>query len=134
MPVPMELSRILICEMHDLQVIELAEQGGERSFPILIGLAEAEAIRRRFQGIELKRPLTHELLANVIESFGGRLISITVNDLRDHTFYAELLIEAITGEEISIDCRPSDAIALCVAAEVPSFAEEHVLERAMSEG
>ena len=134
MPVPMELSRILICEMHDLQVIELAEQGGERRFPILIGLAEAEAIRRRFQGIELKRPLTHELLANVIESFGGRLISITVNDLRDHTFYAELLIEAITGEEISIDCRPSDAIALCVAAEVPIFAEEHVLERAMSEG
>jgi len=133
MPVLMELSRILICEMHDLQIIELTEQGGDRTFPILIGLAEAEAIRRRFQGLEIKRPLTHELLANVIDAFGGELESVVVSDLRDHTFFAELVIRATDGEELRIDSRPSDAIALCVAAEVPIYVEEHVLEQAQQE-
>ncbi|MEM1422542.1 MAG: bifunctional nuclease family protein [Planctomycetota bacterium] len=133
MSVRMELSRILICEMHDLQIIELTEQGGERTFPILIGLAEAEAIRRRFQGMEIKRPLTHELLANVIEAFGGVLERVEVCDLREHTFFAELHIASATGEELVIDSRPSDAIALCVERDVPIFVADHVLEQAQSE-
>lgn len=133
MAVPMELSRILICEMHDLQIIELTEEDGDRTFPILIGLAEAEAIRRRFQGLEIKRPLTHELLANVIEAFGGELEAVIISDLREHTFFAELVIRTPEGEELRIDSRPSDAIALCVAAEVPIYVEEHVLELAQHE-
>ena len=133
MSVRMELSRILICEMHDLQIIELTEQDGDRTFPILIGLAEAEAIKRRFQGMEIKRPLTHELLANVIESFGGVLEHIVVSDLRDHTFFAELHITTTDGETLVVDSRPSDAIALCVERDVPIFVAEHVLEQAQSE-
>lgn len=136
MAVRMELSRILICEMHDLQVIELTEVGGERTFPILIGLAEAEAIKRRFQGMTIKRPLTHDLLANVIETFGGVLESVVVNDLSDHTFFAKLVVrrEGVQGEEtLEIDSRPSDAVALAVASETPIFVEEHVLEEARSE-
>ena len=133
MAIRMELSRILICEMHDLQIIELTELDGERTFPILIGLAEAEAIKRRFQGVEIKRPLTHELLTNVIDAFGGTLESVIVSDLRDHTFFAELHIRTASGEELVIDSRPSDAIALCVEAEVPIFVEEHVLEQAQSD-
>ncbi len=133
MTIRMELSRILICEMHDLQIIELTELDGDRTFPILIGLAEAEAIKRRFQGMEIKRPLTHELLANVIESFGGVLERVEISDLRDHTFFAELHITTASGEELVIDSRPSDAIALCVEAEVPIFVAEHVLEQAQSD-
>jgi uncharacterized protein len=133
MAIRMELSRILICEMHDLQIIELTEEGGERTFPILIGLAEAEAIKRRFQGVEIKRPLTHELLTNVIAAFGGELECVVVSDLREHTFYAELHIRTPAGEQLRIDSRPSDAIALCVAADVPIYVEEHVLEQAQSD-
>lgn len=133
MAVLMELSRILICEMQDLQIIELKEVDGDRKFPILIGLAEAEAIRRRFQGVKIKRPLTHELLANVIESFGGQLESIEINDLSEHTFYAKLNIRRGDGELLEVDSRPSDAIALGVAGEVPIFVAEHVLEEAQNE-
>lgn len=133
MAVLMELSRILICEMQDLQIIELKEVDGERKFPILIGLSEAEAIRRRFQGVKIKRPLTHELLANVIEAFGGKLESIEINDLSEHTFYATLNIRRADGEKLEIDSRPSDAIALGVAGEVPIYVAEHVLEEAQSE-
>jgi len=133
MVVEMELSRILICELHDLQVIELKEVDGDRRFPILIGQSEAEAIRRRFQGVSLKRPLTHELLANVIESFGGTLESISINDLAEHTFFARLNVRTREGELLTIDARPSDAIALGVASEVPIYVEEFVLAEAQSE-
>lgn len=130
MPVQMELCRILIRELNDYQLIELREVGGDRTFPIVIGLAEAQAIERRLKGIEVKRPQTHELLANVIAALGGTLRSITISDLNDHTFYATLSLELPSGEVRSIDSRPSDAIALGVASEVPIYAAEHVLEEA----
>lgn len=133
MAVLMELSRILICELQDLQVIELKEVDGERKFPILIGLAEAEAIKRRLQGAAMKRPLTHELLANLIESFGARLDSIVINDLSDHTFFAKLRIIRPDGKLMEVDSRPSDAIALGIAQSVPIYVEEHVLEGAQNE-
>lgn len=133
MAVLMELSRILICELHDLQVIELKEVEGERKFPILIGLAEAEAIKRRLAGETLKRPMTHELLANVIEAFDGKLQSISINDLAEHTFFAKLTIRRADGMTIEVDSRPSDAIALGIATGVPIYVAEHVLESAQSE-
>ena len=133
MAVRMELSRILICELHDLQVIELAEVGGDRTFPILIGISEAEAIRRRFQGVDLKRPPTPELLLSVIESFGGELESVTVSDLSDHTFFATLDIRGSDGEVRHIDARPSDAVALAAGTEMPIFVEEHVIESAQAD-
>ena len=98
MAVRMELSRILIRELSDMQIIELREvpaDGGAdspdlRTFPIVIGLNEAQAIERRLKGVAIKRPQTHDLLANVIESLGATLDSITVNDLSEHTFFATL--------------------------------------------
>ena len=129
----MELSRILVRELATCQVIELREVDGERTFPILIGLPEAQAIERRLQHIELKRPLTHELLSNVIACFGGTLESICINDLADTTFYALLSIRTEEGDLLEIDSRPSDAIALGIANDVPIFVEEHVLEEAQSE-
>ena len=86
MAVQMELSRILIRELTDYQLIELKEVDGERGFPIVIGLPEAQAIERRLKGLRAPRPQTHELLATVIEELGGKLEAITITDLDDHTF------------------------------------------------
>lgn len=129
MAVQMELSRILITETQDYQLIELREIDGERKFPIVIGIFEAAAIERRLKNIPLKRPQTHELLANTIEELGGRLTRIVINDLREHTFFAQLVI-TMDEREIEVDSRPSDAIALGIANDVPIFVEEHVLDNA----
>jgi len=152
MAVQMELSRILIRELNDYQLIELREvlpeqdqseeldsliDEGEqkargRSFPIVIGLPEAQAIDRRLKGIPIKRPQTHDLLANLIDELGAELRSITINDLSDHTFYATLDIEK-EGVMLHVDSRPSDAIALGIAGDVPIYVEEHVLEAALTD-
>ncbi len=132
MAVRMELSRIFIRELKDLQFIELQEVDGERSFPIAIGLPEAQAIERRLKGLEPPRPQTHDLLAATIEALGGSLAHIVIHDLNDNTFYARLIVRQ-NGREIEIDSRPSDAIALGVAGNVPIFVEEKVLEAASSE-
>lgn len=133
MTVQMELSRILIREMNDYQIIELRELEGERTFPIVIGTPEAEAIRRRLQGDDIKRPQTHDLLANVIEEFGAKLNSITINDISEHTFFAILSVTDADGNDLDIDSRPSDAIALGIAQQVPIYVEDHVLDQAQSE-
>ena len=140
MPVRMELSRILIRELNDYQIIELREvtqEGDEvsqkengRSFPIVIGLPEAQAIERRLKGIVIKRPQTHDLLANVIDNLGGKLESISIHDLADHTFFASLDVRLKDGQLVKIDSRPSDAIALGIAGNVPVYVAEHVLEAA----
>ncbi len=124
----MELSKILITELGEQQVIFLKETNGTRNFPILIGINEAMAIDRRLKGRSTPRPLTHELLANVIETMGGRVEKIVISDIRDHVFIAELYIKGRDGEIFQIDCRPSDAIALGSAFETPIFVAEHVLE------
>lgn len=150
MAVRMQLSRILIRELNDYQIIELrevpdngsdegtaagsdAEASRRRSFPIVIGLPEAQAIERRLKGIPIKRPQTHDLLAQVIRELGANLESITITDLTDQTFYATLDVRKADGELIHIDSRPSDAIALGIANEVPIYVEEHVIEAAMSD-
>jgi hypothetical protein len=123
----MELRRIIISEVHEQQVIVLREVEGERSFPIVIGVFEATSIERRVKGMPSPRPLTHDLLANVIENLGGELQDVFVSDLRDHTYYAKLRIRQ-EGELIEVDSRPSDAIALAVAARVPIYVSEEVIE------
>ena len=132
MDIPVELCRILITEFGDQQVIFLKEKEGERSFPILIGIAEALAIDRRLKGQKPPRPMTHDLLANVIDAMGGELDKIVINDLRDHTFLATLHIRRGT-DVIEIDSRPSDAIALGVTFDTPIFVAEHVLDEVLRE-
>lgn len=129
MPVPMELSRIVIIEMQEHQMIVLKEVGGERSFPIVIGSTEASAIDRRLKGIPAPRPLTHDLLANAIETLGGTLEAIEINDLQEHTFFARLHVRQ-NGNLLKIDSRPSDAIALGVVGNVPILVADHVLKEA----
>lgn len=132
MAVLMELSRIFIREMTDMQIIELSEVDGDRTFPIVIGLPEAFAIERRLKGIEIPRPQTHDLLASAIRELGGRLKQIVINDLSEGTFFAKLVVEQ-DGREIEIDSRPSDAIALGVAEDAPIYVAEHVLTQTQND-
>ena len=131
-PVQMDLKRIIISEVHDQQVIMLKEVEGERSFPIVIGIFEATSIDRRVKGMPSPRPLTHDLVASVIENMGGELRDIFISELREHTYYAKLRIR-IDGEMVEVDARPSDAIALAVTAKVPIYVAEDVLDEVCGE-
>nr|WP_298859005.1 bifunctional nuclease family protein [uncultured Gimesia sp.] len=127
----MELSRIIISELGDQQVIYLREVNGDRIFPILIGIFEATTIDRRVNQEQApQRPLTHDLLKNTIETLGGTLQDIVITNLEDHTYYAVLRVDR-DGELIEIDSRPSDAIALSIHYNpiVPIFVHESVLEQ-----
>lgn len=129
MEIEAELSRIIINEMSDQQIIVLKEMDGERSFPIVIGIVEIFAIDRRLKGIKPARPMTHDLLANVIENLGAKIEKIVINDLRHHVFYARIHLN-LNGHTIEIDSRPSDAIALSAATSAPIFVAEHVFDQA----
>jgi hypothetical protein len=126
--VKVELSRIIINETADQQIIVLKEVAGDRSFPIVIGMPEILAVDRRLKDIELPRPMTHDLLGNVIKQMGGKVEKVVINDLRDHTFYATLHID-MGGRKIEVDSRPSDAIALGTGVEAPIFVDERVFEK-----
>ena len=127
MQIAMQLARIIISENDDQQIIILKETDGKRSFPIVIGIAEAAAIDRRLKKRSTPRPPTHELLASVIEQLGGKVERVVINDLRDRTFFALLHIRQ-GAKVIEVDSRPSDAIALGIGYDVPIFVEEKVLD------
>jgi bifunctional DNase/RNase len=127
MSVQMELHKIIISELQEQQIIMLKEVDGERTFPIVIGNSEALAIDRRLKGIPAPRPMTHDLLASVIENLGGLIENIEINDLENHTFFARIHIRQ-NGKVLEVDSRPSDAIALGIATSVPIFVAEHVLD------
>jgi uncharacterized protein len=125
-PVQMELKRIIISEVHEQQVIMLKEVEGDRTFPIVIGIFEATSIDRRVKGMQSPRPLTHDLVASVVEQLGGDIQDVFISELREHTYFAKLRIRR-DGELIDVDSRPSDAIALAVTAKVPIYVAEDVL-------
>jgi bifunctional DNase/RNase len=127
--VRMELSRIIIQETTDAQVIVLKEVDGERSFPMVIGIFEAAAIDRRIKKFHPERPLTHDLILNVVKAMGGELVRVEVNDLRKNVFYARLIVK-MDGREVEVDSRPSDAIAVAVQYDIPIYVEEFVLDDA----
>ncbi len=128
MPVPMELSRIIISEINDQQVIYLKEVGGQRTFPIMIGIFEASSIDRRVKGATSPRPLTHDLIVNVVRDLGANLQDVLITELRDHTYFAKLRLRR-DGELIEVDARPSDAIAVAVTCDppLPIYVNEEVL-------
>lgn len=134
MPVAMELSRIIISEINDNQVIYLKEVDGERTFPILIGLFEATSIDRRVKHIETPRPLTHDLLVGAVEALGGEFQDVVISELKDHTYYAQLRIR-LDGELVEVDARPSDAIAVAVTCNppLPIYVAEDVLNDVLNE-
>ncbi|HUQ72141.1 MAG TPA: bifunctional nuclease family protein [Planctomycetaceae bacterium] len=132
MTVQMQLSRIIISEINDQQVIYLKEVGGDRQFPILIGIFEATSIDRRVKNRPNLRPLTHDLLVNIVDQMGGELDSVVITELKDHTYFAKLRIRS-NGEIVEIDSRPSDAIAVAVTCspQLPIYVSEEVLSQVM---
>ena len=135
MPVPMELSRIIISDTNRHQMIYLKEIDGERrTFPIVIGLFEATNIDRRVKGEPSPRPLTHTLLVNVVEHLGGELHDVVINELKEGTYFARLRVRQ-NGELIEIDARPSDAIAVAVTCNppLPIYVSEDVLNDVLGE-
>jgi bifunctional DNase/RNase len=115
--------------MSEHRVIVLKDVNADRYLPIWIGPYEAEAIAIRLRDVEVARPLTHDLLNNVIADMGGEISHIAVTELRDDTFYARITVH-MDGHQMEIDSRPSDAIALAVRANVPIFVDESVMAEA----
>jgi len=134
MPVPMELSRIIISDINNQHVIYLKEINGQRTFPILIGEYEANSIDHRVKDIRTARPQTHDLLVSVVEQLGGQFQDVIISELREHTYYARLRIRQ-EGELIEVDSRPSDAIAVAVTCDpvLPIYVNEEVLDDALDD-
>jgi uncharacterized protein len=127
--IEMTIDSIRVSLMNYQRVVILKEKTAERYLPIWIGPAEADAIAVKLQGVNVPRPLTHDLLRSVIDSLGASVNSIVVSDLKNDTFFAKIILN-VDGGPVEIDSRPSDALALAVRAEVPIFADESVLEKA----
>jgi bifunctional DNase/RNase len=125
--VEVTVDRILLNPIAEYRVVILKEIGVERYLPIYIGRPEADAIALRLQGHEHHRPMTHDLLNNVIAELGGEVSHIVVNDMRNDTFYARIYMN-VNGQQLDIDSRPSDAIALAVRCDAPIFVEEEVMQ------
>ena len=111
------------------RVVVLKEEDMERYLAIWIGPYEADAITIKLQGVEVARPLTHDLLEQSVTKLGAKVSHVLVNDLHDDTFYARIVVDQ-NGERIELDSRPSDAIALAVRVQSPIFVSESVMERA----
>ena len=119
--------RVSLMSQH--RIVVLREENGERYLPIWIGPFEADAITIQLQGIEVVRPMTHDLLRQITESLDGEITHVVISDLQNETFFAEIVLEA-NGESLEIDSRPSDAVALAVRVDVPIYVSEDVMERA----
>ena len=109
--------------------ILLKEVDGKKRLPIIIGAFEAQAIALEIEGIKPPRPLTHDLLKQLTDSLGGTVLEIVIDELRDNTFYAKIILE-VSGFSQEIDARPSDAIALAVRAQAPIYVYDTVMEAA----
>ena len=130
MLVQMALSRIVISEINNQQVIYLREIGGMREFYIVIGIFEATSIDRRVKGIAVPRPLTHDLAFHISNALGGEMQDIVISRIEEQTYFAQLRIRQ--GERlIEVDARPSDAIAIAMIPNppLPIFVAEDVLNK-----
>lgn len=125
--VQMTVAGITLDPTNNMPIIILKDLDNSVAIPIWIGLVEASAIATELEGIDLARPMTHDLLKSVLVTLGGRLSRIVVNDLKENTFYALLFIER-EGEILEVDSRPSDAIALALRAQADVFVARKVIE------
>ena len=127
--IEMKIDSIRVSLMNYQRVVILKEKAANRYLPIWIGPSEADAIAVKLQNIELARPLTHDLLQSVIGTLGASVNFIVVNELQNDTFFAKLSLN-VDGEQVEVDSRPSDALALAVRAGAPIYADETVLDKA----
>ena len=133
MEIEMSIKGLSVDPITNMPIIVLRETGGERVLPIWVGVFEANAIALQIESVQTPRPMTHDLLKSVIDELGGQLERIVVSELKDSTFYATLRLRSRHGA-LTVDARPSDAIALALRSGARIFVEEAVIQGARSLG
>jgi hypothetical protein len=129
MQIEMTIKGLMVDPITNMPIIILRDRDGQRVLPIWVGVFEANAIALQMENVATPRPMTHDLLKNVIADLKADIQKIVVSDLRDNTFYA-LIYLVVNGEPVAIDARPSDAIALALRAQAPIFVEDRVIDHA----
>ena len=128
--IQVELSKIIIDEKRQDQIIVLKEKNGERQLPIVIGFLEASSIKMKLSGVEPPRPMTHDLLVAVVQGLEAKLERLIIDKMVNNTFHAKLEFKTKDGQTKFIDARPSDGVALAVRTSAPIFVEEDVIKKA----
>lgn len=126
--ISMKVTGLTIDPFTSMPIIILKDMSEKCALPIWIGLIEASAIATELEHIKLSRPMTHDLMKNIIETAGVKVVKVEVNDLADNTFYAKVWLNMASGD-VSLDSRPSDAIALALRTNAPIFVAKHVIEK-----
>jgi uncharacterized protein len=127
--VEMVVESVRVSTSGQQRVVVLKEKESDRYLLIWVGTPEAGAIALAMQGVSVARPMTHDLLKNMVEAMGGHIKRIVVNDLVDNTFFARIIVD-VDGKTMEIDARPSDAVALALRTQSGIFVDEHVLDEA----
>lgn len=128
--IELSLSKILIDEKRSDQVVVFREKKGKRLLPLVIGLPEAQAIQLRVREVETPRPMTHDLMAQMIRDLGAKISNVVIDRIDRQTFCAKMNLKSAAGEPVSIDARPSDCIAVALRTGAPIFAETKVMQAA----
>ena len=129
MLIEMTIKGLMVDPITSTPIVILKDKDGDRVLPIWVGVSEANAIALQIENIATPRPMTHDLLRNVITDLEGRVDRVVVNDLKDNTFYAVIHL-TVRGERVAVDARPSDAIALALRTQSPILVEEAVIDHA----
>jgi bifunctional DNase/RNase len=129
MQIEMTIKGLMVDPITNMPIVILRDKDGQRVLPIWVGVFEANAIALQMENVTTPRPMTHDLLKNVICDLKADIQKVVVSDLRDNTFYA-LIYLVVNGEPVAIDARPSDAIALALRAQAPIFVEDRVIDNA----
>jgi bifunctional DNase/RNase len=127
----MKVKQLALDPLSNMPMIVLRDEEEKRSLPIWVGLAEANAIALELEKIPTARPMTHDLIRNILESVGARVSKVVVNDLKENTFYAVIHLR-LGANDLTVDSRPSDAIALALRVDAPIYVDEEVLNKAES--
>jgi bifunctional DNase/RNase len=129
MQIEMTIKGLMVDPITNMPIIILRDKDGQRVLPIWVGVFEANAIALQIENIATPRPMTHDLLRNVIHDLKAEIMKIVVSDLKENTFYALIHLE-VNGEPLAVDARPSDAIALALRARAPIYVEDRVIDNA----
>lgn len=133
MSVEMKIKGLMIDPVSNMPIIVLKNSTGESVLPIWVGIFEANAIAMQLESVVSPRPMTHDLLKNVIEGLSAQVRRIVISDLKENTFFAQIELVR-NGESMAIDARPSDAMALALRAQAPIFVEQEVLDKSSTAG
>lgn len=129
MNIPMNISTVTVDPLSNSPIVILKEVDGDKILPIWIGIMEATAIASELENIKFSRPMTHDLLKNIMDTLDVKITKIEVCDLRDNTYYALIHLLTGDGKEYAIDARPSDALALSLRVNAPIFVREDVIKK-----